>query len=180
MAKAFASARSARRAISRTPTFNPETFLLSAAVGRTPLEVPPRKAIFSQGGSGDSVYYIQKGRVRIAVVSQSGKEATLAILGPGDFIGEDCIGMGQKRIASAIAMSSCSLIKISRAEMLRAIHSDPQFSDMFVAYLLARNTRVQEDLIDQLFNSSEEALGARVAVDGRIRSHWPQTRGLNS
>jgi CRP/FNR family transcriptional regulator, cyclic AMP receptor protein len=132
--------------------------MLSAAVGRTAIQVPIRKAIFSQGGSGDAVYYIQKGRVRIAVVSQSGKEATLALLGPGDFIGEDCIGRGQKRIASAIAMSNCTLIKISRAEMMRTIHSDPEFSDMFVAYLLARNTRVQEDLIDQLFNSSEKRL----------------------
>jgi CRP-like cAMP-binding protein len=104
------------------------------------------------------VYYIRKGRVRISVVSQTGKEATLALLGPGDFIGEDCIGTGQKRIASAIALTNCSLIKVSRAEMMRAIHSDPEFSDMFVAYLLARNTRVQEDLIDQLFNSSEKRL----------------------
>jgi CRP/FNR family transcriptional regulator, cyclic AMP receptor protein len=101
--------------------------MLSAAEGRTALQVSVRKAIFSQGGSGDAVYYIQKGRVRIAVVSQSGKEATLALLGPGDFIGEDCIGRGQKRIASAIAMSNCTLIKISRAEMLDCIATDVLF-----------------------------------------------------
>lgn len=114
--------------------------------------------MFSQGGTGDSVFYIQKGRVRIAVVSKRGKEATLALLGPGDFIGEDCIGFGQKRMASAIALTNCTLIKISRKDMRRAVHSEHEFSDVFVAYLMARNIRIQEDLIDQLFNSSEKRL----------------------
>jgi CRP/FNR family cyclic AMP-dependent transcriptional regulator len=138
--------------------FDPEAFLLNAAVGQTSIEVPRRKAIFSQGATGDSVFYIQKGRVRIAVVSKVGKEATLALLGPGDFIGEDCIGLAQKRMASAIALTNCTLLKISRKDMLRAVHSEHEFSDMFVAYLLARNIRIQEDLIDQLFNSSEKRL----------------------
>jgi CRP-like cAMP-binding protein len=142
----------------RSSVFDPEAFLLNAAVGRTSIEVPKRKAIFSQGGAGDSVFYIQKGRVRIAVVSKRGKEATLALLGPGDFIGEDCIGLGQKRMASAIALTNCTLMKISRKDMLRAVHAEHEFSDMFVAYLLARNIRIQEDLIDQLFNSSEKRL----------------------
>jgi CRP/FNR family transcriptional regulator, cyclic AMP receptor protein len=141
-----------------SPEFDAEAFLLNAALGHTSVEVPKRKAIFSQGGSGDSVYYIRKGQVRISVVSHTGKEATLALLGRGDFIGEDCIGTGQKRIASAIAISNCDLIRVNRTDMMRAIHSDPAFSDMFVAYLLARNTRIQEDLIDQLFNSSEKRL----------------------
>ena len=158
MAKVATRPIATARPASPVPIFDPEAFLLRAAVGQTSLEVPKGKAVFSQGASGDAVYYIRKGRVRISVVSQTGKEATLALLGPGDFIGEDCIGMGQKRIATAIALMNCSLIKVSRAELMRAIHSDPEFSDMFVAYLLARNTRVQEDLIDQLFNSSEKRL----------------------
>jgi CRP/FNR family transcriptional regulator, cyclic AMP receptor protein len=142
----------------KTTAFDPEAFLPKAAVGQTPIEFQKRAAIFSQGGDGDSVFYIQKGRVRVAVVSKRGKEATLALLGPGDFIGEDCIGLGQKRVASAIALTHCSLLQISRKQMLRAVHSDTEFSDMFVAYLLARNIRMQEDLIDQLFNSSEKRL----------------------
>jgi CRP/FNR family transcriptional regulator, cyclic AMP receptor protein len=160
------------------PDFDPEAFLLRASMGQTSLEVAKRKAIFSQGGSGDAVYYIRKGRVRIAVVAQTGKEATLALLGPGDFIGEDCIGSGQKRIASAIALTNCSLIKVSRAEMMRAIHSDPQFSDMFVAYLLARNTRVQEDLIDQLFNSSEKRLARALLLMAGFGHPTRQPQGL--
>jgi CRP-like cAMP-binding protein len=142
----------------KTIVFDPEAFLRKASVGQTSIEFLKRKAIFSQGGTGDSVFYIQKGRVRVAVVSKRGKEATLALLGPGDFIGEDCIGDGQKRIASAIALTNCTLLKISRRDMLRAVHSETQFSDLFVAYLLARNIRMQEDLIDQLFNSSEKRL----------------------
>ncbi len=142
----------------RSVGFDPEAFLLKVGVGQTPIEIPRSKTIFSQGGNGDSVYYIQKGRVRITVVSQGGKEATLALLGPGDFIGEDCIGLGQKRMSSAIALTNCALIKITRKEMLQAVHAQHEFSDMFVAYLLARNIRIQEDLIDQLFNSSEKRL----------------------
>ena len=143
---------------SKTPVFDPEAFLQKASIGQTPVEYSRRKAIFSQGGPGDSVFYIQEGRVRVAVVSKRGKEATLALLGPGDFLGEDCIGLGQKRMASAIALTNCTLLRISRKEMLRAVHSETKFSDMFVAYLLARNIRMQEDLIDQLFNSSEKRL----------------------
>ena len=137
--------------------FDPEAFLQKAALGQTAIEFPKRAAIFSQGSSGDSVFYIQKGRVRVAVVSKRGKEATLALLGPGDFIGEDCIGLVQKRIASAIALTHCTLLQISRKQMLRAVHSDTEFSDMFVAYLLARNIRMQglcdrdRDRVQQLF-----------------------------
>lgn len=142
----------------KVEAFDPEAYLQSAAMGRMPIAVEKRGAIFSQGSTGDSVFYIQRGRVRVSVVSKNGKEATLALLGPGDFIGEDCIALGQKRMASAIAVTNCSLLKITRKEMLRAVHSQSAFSDMFVAYLLARNLRIQEDLIDQLFNSSEKRL----------------------
>jgi CRP/FNR family transcriptional regulator, cyclic AMP receptor protein len=142
----------------KTFEFDPEAFLQTAGVAQTPVDFSKRRAIYSQGGTGDSVFYIQKGRVRVSIVSKSGKEATLALLGPGDFIGEDCISLGQNRIASATALTNCTVIRIDRREMLRAIHSEPEFSDMFVTYLLARNIRMQEDLIDQLFNSSEKRL----------------------
>ena len=143
---------------SAIPEFDPAAFLENVAIGRAPLTFPKRKAIFSQGGTGDSVFYIQKGRVRVTVVSKRGKEATLALLGPGDFIGEDCIVLGQKRMASAIAVTDCTVLKLTRKDMLRAVHADSEFSDVFVGYLLARNLRIQEDLIDQLFNSSEKRL----------------------
>lgn len=138
--------------------FDPDAFLERVAVGQSPLKFLKGKAIFSQGGTGDSVFYIRKGRVRVSVVSKGGKEATLALLGPGDFIGEDCIVLGQKRMASAIALTECTVMKLSRRDMLRAVHAESEFSDVFVSYLLARNLRIQEDLIDQLFNSSEKRL----------------------
>jgi CRP-like cAMP-binding protein len=104
---------------SAIPEFDPAAFLEKAAIGQAPVIFPKRKAIFSQGGTGDSVFYIQKGRVRVTVVSKRGKEATLALLGPGDFIGEDCIVLGQKRMASAIAVTDCTVLKLTRKDMLR-------------------------------------------------------------
>lgn len=123
------------------------------------IEIEKKHSIFSQGDRADAVFYIQKGRVKLTVVSGRGKEATLAMLGPGDFIGEDCVASVQSgRMMSATAITDCQILRIARKEMMRVIHEEHEFSDIFVAYLLARNTRVQEDLIDQLFNSSEKRL----------------------
>ena len=139
--------------------FDPEAFLSQSGVGRRILDIGKKQNIFSQGGRADAVFYIQTGKVKLTVVSGRGKEATLALLGPGDFIGEDCIASVQAvRMTSAIAVTDCEILRIARKEMMRAIHEEHQLSDIFVAYLLARNTRVQEDLIDQLFNSSEKRL----------------------
>jgi CRP-like cAMP-binding protein len=156
-------------------------FLEKVAVGQAPIAFGKRDAIFAQGGNGDSVFYLKKGRVRIAVVSKTGKEATLALLGPGDFIGEDCIALGQKRMASAIALTDCTVLKLTRKDMLRAVHAEPEFSDVFVSYLLARNLRIQEDLIDQLFNSSEKRLARALLLlanygnkNGKIESSIPK------
>ena len=139
--------------------FDPEAFLSQSGVGRRMIEIEKKQTIFSQGDRADAVFYIQKGRVKLTVVSGRGKEATLALLGPGDFIGEDCVASVQSgRMTSATTISDCQILRIARKEMMRVIHAEHEFSDIFVAYLLARNTRVQEDLIDQLFNSSEKRL----------------------
>lgn len=139
--------------------FRPEVFLTQTGVGRTEVEVPKKKRIFSQGDPGDAVFYIQTGKVKLCVVSGSGKEATVALLGPGDFVGEECVaGVRSVRLASAIAMVDCTLMRIERKEMMRVVHEEHVFSDVFVAYLLHRNSRIQEDLVDQLFNSSEKRL----------------------
>jgi CRP/FNR family transcriptional regulator, cyclic AMP receptor protein len=144
--------------------FTPERFLASAGLGRTMVEVPKKQVVFSQGDAGNSVFYIQSGKVKLTVVSHRGKEATTALLGEGDFLGEECITTGQPiRMATATAVTHCSVLRIERAEMVRVLHMEHAFSDVFVAYLLARNIRVQEDLVDQLFNSSEKRL-ARILL----------------
>ena len=143
----------------RLKKFRPEDFLSQAGIGRAIVEVHKNERIFSQGEAGEAVFYIQKGRARLSVVSRAGKEATISLFGPGDFIGEDCITVAQStRIASAMAITTCTLLRIERKEMMRVIHEEHVFSDVFVAYLLARNTRIQADLVDQLFNSSEKRL----------------------
>jgi CRP/FNR family transcriptional regulator, cyclic AMP receptor protein len=139
--------------------FRPETFLAQAGIGRVVMDVAKKERFFSQGDDGDAVFYIQKGRAKLSVVSGRGKEATVSVLGPGNFVGEDCVaGPRSKRIASAVAITNCTVMKIERKEMMRVVHEEQLFSDVFVAYLLARNSRIQEDLIDQLFNSSEKRL----------------------
>jgi len=131
------------------------------------MTISKKRKIFSQGDIGDAVFYIQKGKAKLSVVSRQGKEPTISLFGPGDFVGEDSIaGIQSLRMASATAMTTCTVLRIERNEMMRVIHEEHIFSDVFVAYLLARNTRTQEDLIDQLFNSSEKRLGENF-------SYWP-------
>jgi CRP/FNR family transcriptional regulator, cyclic AMP receptor protein len=139
--------------------FRPEAFLSQTGLGRTIAEVKKKERIFSQGDIADAVFYIQKGRVRLSVVSGQGKEGTISLLGPGNFMGESCIaGVQGLRLSSATAITPCTILRIERKEMMRVIHEEHGFSDVFVAYLLARNARIQEDLIDHLFNSSEKRL----------------------
>jgi CRP/FNR family transcriptional regulator, cyclic AMP receptor protein len=119
----------------------------------------PRQIIFSQGDASDSVFYIQEGRVRLSVLSKQGKEATIGLLGPGDFLGEGCIAADQPvRLVSATASTECSILKIEKKEMLKTLHQEHQFSDLFVAYMVQRHNHTQADLVDQLFNSSEKRL----------------------
>ena len=119
---------------------------------------PKKKAIFSQGDAADAVFYIQEGKVRLTVVSNIGKEATLGILSEGEFFGEGGLAGQPLRMGSATAMTDCELLRIDKKAMMLALHREHTFSDLFVAYLLARNIRYEEDLVDQLFNSSEKRL----------------------
>jgi CRP/FNR family transcriptional regulator, cyclic AMP receptor protein len=145
-------------------TFNTESFLARAGTGKEILEFKKKQAIFAQGDAAEAVFYIQKGRVKLTVVSKRGKEATIALLGPGEFFGEECIApIHHLRIATATAIAPVSVMKIGRKEMMQVLGEQPEFSGTFVSFLLARNFRIQEDLIDQLFNSSEKRL-ARVLL----------------
>jgi len=144
--------------------FDVASFLAEAGLGKVIVERAKDGTIFSQGDAADAVFYIQKGKVKIAVVSARGKEATVAILGAGQFVGEDCIATTHPlRLLTATALTDCVLLKIAKAEMIRVLSEEQRFSDVFVSFLLARNSRIQEDLIDQLFNSSEKRL-ARVLL----------------
>jgi len=143
--------------------FDPHTFLSTIDLGRTIADFPKKQTIFAQGDSSDAVFYIQKGRVRLTVVSKTGKEATIGILNEGEFFGEGCLTGQPLRMCSATAMTDCTVMRIDKKSMMEVIHRERAFSDMFVAYLLARNIRHEEDLVDQLFNSSEKRL-ARVLL----------------
>ena len=143
--------------------FDPKTFLSTMDVGRTIAAFLKKQTIFVQGDSSDCVFYIQKGKIKLTVVSETGKEATIGILNEGDFFGEGCLTGQPLRLCSATAMTDCSVMKIDKKSMMEVLHREHAFSDMFVAYLLTRNIRYEEDLVDQLFNSSEKRL-ARILL----------------
>jgi CRP/FNR family transcriptional regulator, cyclic AMP receptor protein len=143
--------------------FDTKTFLSTIDGGRTIAVFSKIQAIFVQGDSSDSVFYIQKGKVRLTVVSKNGKEATIGILNQGDFFGEGCLAGQTLRLFSATAMTDCSVMRIDKKSMVEVLHQEHAFSDLFVAYLLTRNIRYEEDLVDQLFNSSEKRL-ARILL----------------
>jgi CRP/FNR family transcriptional regulator, cyclic AMP receptor protein len=139
--------------------FDPAAFLANAGLGRAIVKFQKKQIVFSQGDEGDTVFYVQRGKIRLTVASVAGKEATIALLSAGDFLGEGCIVNAQHlRMSSAVALTESSLLRIDRKEMISALHKEHTMSDIFVAYLLARNLRVQADLVDQLFNSSEKRL----------------------
>lgn len=139
--------------------FDPKEFLANVGIGRTIHQYGPKQAIFLQGKPADAVYYIQEGRVRLSVVSKQGKEATIALLGPGDSLGKGCIASDQSvRMATATAITHCAVLMIEKKEMLRTLHEEHKFSDLFVAYVVQRHNHTQADLVDQLFNSSEKRL----------------------
>lgn len=145
-------------------SFSAVDFLAHPGLGKKIVERPKGTCIFSQGDSADSVFYIQKGRVKVSTVSKTGKEAVIAMLAPEEFVGEECIASGHPvRLTTATALSDCVLLRISREEMVRVLGHEHALSDIFVSFLLERNTRIQEDLVDQLFNKSEKRL-ARVLL----------------
>ena len=139
-------------------SFDPKSFLAKVGTGKTILEFHKDQHVFEQGDVADTVFYIRKGKVKLTVLSEQGKEAVVAILEPGQFFGEGCMNGHPCRIATTAAMEDCLITAITKAAMVAAIHDEPRFSDLFMAYLLTRNSRIEEDLIDQLFNSSERRL----------------------
>jgi CRP/FNR family transcriptional regulator, cyclic AMP receptor protein len=153
--------------------FDPKVFLDTEDAGRTISRYQKQQTVFPQGSAADAVFYIQKGKVKITVVSEQGKEAVIAILGPDEFCGEGCLTGQPRRMATAVAMTECEIMRLEKAAMIRVLHEEPAFSEMFVAHLLARTIRIEEDLVDQLFNSSEKRLArallllANFGKDGR-------------
>jgi len=138
--------------------FDPKRFLAKVGDGKTILNFDKNRVVFSQGDAADTVFYIQKGRIKVLVVSEQGKEAVVGILEAGQFFGEGCLNGHPLRISTTVAMEECLLTSITKAAMLATLQREPKFSELFMTYLLGRNSRIEEDLIDQLFNSSEKRL----------------------
>jgi CRP/FNR family transcriptional regulator, cyclic AMP receptor protein len=138
--------------------FDAKEFLATVDVGRTLSNYRTDELIFSQGDPADAAFFIQKGRVKITVVSEQGKEAVVAVLGPDEFCGEGCLAGQPRRMARAEAMTECEIMRLEKSALIRVLHEEPAFSEMFVSHLLARTIRVEADLVDQLFNSSEKRL----------------------
>jgi CRP-like cAMP-binding protein len=146
------------------PGFDTAAFLASAGLGRRIVQVAPKQTFFTQGDAADSVFYLQKGRAKVTVVSQTGKEATITILADGDFVGEESLATVESvRLSTATALTACTALKIRREEMIRVMHEEHELIDIFLKFLLARSMRIQADLVDQLFNSSEKRL-ARILL----------------
>ena len=143
--------------------FDPKIFLAKVGGGKTIAKYSKNQVVFAQGDPASAVFYIQEGKVKQTVVSNAGKEAVIAILDAGDFLGEECLAGRPLRLSTAAAMSDCSIVRLEKSSMVRLLHEEPTFSEMFVSYLLTRTMRIEEDLIDQLFNSSEKRL-ARVLL----------------
>ncbi len=146
------------RKSNRKPLFDPKVFLDTENSGRTISKYRKDQTLFSQGSPADAVFYIRKGKVKITVVSEQGKEAVVAIQGPDEFCGEGCLTGQARRLATASAMTECEIMRLEKPAMIKVLHDEPAFSEMFVSHLLARTIRVEEDLVDQLFNSSEKRL----------------------
>ena len=158
---------SLKKANSEVPAFDVKLFLDSAGLGRKVAKFRGKETVFAQGDPAKNVMYIQEGGVKLTVVNETGKEAVVAILGPGDFFGEGCLAGQSVCIATATAIAPTTVLVIEKDEMIRVLHGEHEFSDRFIAYMLARNIRVEEDLIDQLFNSSEKRLARTLLLLAR-------------
>jgi len=140
--------------------FDVQAFLTSAGLGRRIIQLAPKQVFFAQGDPADAIFYLQKGQAKITIVSTAGKEATITLLFDGDFVGEGALAaVPGLRLATATALTACTALKIQRDEMIRVMHEEHEFSDLFLSFLLARSMRIQADLVDQLFNSSEKWRG---------------------
>jgi CRP-like cAMP-binding protein len=145
-------------------TFDPKAFLATVSRGRTVSDYRKDDVVFLQSSPAEAVFYIQKGKIKIVVASKQGKEAVIAILGPGDFFGEGCLIGQPLRLATARAMVESEVTRVGKAEMIRVLHVEPAFGELFMAHLLTRNSRIEEDLVDQLFNSSEKRLARTLLI----------------
>ena len=147
-----------------TPGFNPEEFLAKAGKGHSVDTYQEQQSIFAQGDAADAIFYLQTGTVKVTVLSQQGKEAVIALLGVGDFFGEGCLNGQTKRMTSAVAMEECAIVRLDRTVALRTLHNEPVFAELLIDYLLKRNLRMEGDLVDQLFNSSEKRLARLLLI----------------
>ena len=162
--------RSKQKGDATRPTFDAAVFLQSTGLGRNAATFRRKETIFAQGDPARSVLYIQEGGVKLSVVNETGKEAVVAILGPDDFFGEGCLAGQSICMATATAIAPTTVLVIEKSEMIRVLHEEHDFSDRFIAYMLARNIRVEEDLVDQLFNSSEKRLARTLLLLARYGS----------
>ena len=154
-------------------TFDPKAFLATVGPGHTVSDLRKNEVVFLQSAAADAVFYIQKGKIKIVVSSEQGKEAVVGVMGPGEFFGEGCLIGQPLRLATAKAMTESQVVRVSKAEMVRVLHAEPKFAELFMTHLLTRNSRVEEDLVDQLFNSSEKRL-ARTLL---LLANFGQDRG---
>jgi CRP/FNR family cyclic AMP-dependent transcriptional regulator len=145
-------------ATKRRLPFDPKSFLAKVGEGRSISKYRKDQVVFSQGDLAEAVFYIQKGKVKVTVVSDQGKEAVVALLGAAEFCGEGCLAGQPRRMATVTAMTDCTIMRLDKTRIIRVLHDEPGFSEVFISHLLARTIRVQEDLVDQLFNSSEKRL----------------------
>jgi CRP/FNR family cyclic AMP-dependent transcriptional regulator len=162
-----ATAPSTRLKAKANGSFNAQEFLDSTGLARKVVEFGRKETIYSQGDLARNVLYIQKGGVRLSVVNESGKQAVVAVLGPGDFFGEGCLAGQPRRIGTATAITATTMLVIDKGEMIRVLHVEHEFSDRFISFMLARNIRIEEDLVDQLFNSSEKRLARTLLLLAR-------------
>jgi CRP-like cAMP-binding protein len=162
----------------RTKAFNPERFLNSAGSKRRIVTYQPSAIVFSQGEPCTSVMYIHTGAVKLSVISKTGKEAVVAMLGPGDFLGEGCLAGQPLRMATATAVTACRVLVVEKEAMIRLLHKQHAFSDRFIAHMLARNIRIEEDLVDHLFNSSEKRLARTLLLLARYGKQENPSRRL--
>jgi CRP/FNR family cyclic AMP-dependent transcriptional regulator len=139
-------------------TFDPKAFLATVGPGHTVSDLRKNEVVFLQSAAADAVFYIQKGKIKIVVSSEQGKEAVVGVMGPGEFFGEGCLIGQPLRLATAKTMTESQVVRVSKAEMVRVLHAEPRFAELFMTHLLTRNSRVEEDLVDQVFNSSEKRL----------------------
>jgi CRP-like cAMP-binding protein len=162
----------------KAPPFDVNAFLASAGLSRRVTKLAPGTVVFAQGAAANAVFYLQDGAIKLSVLSAAGKEAVVAMLGPGDFFGEGCLAGQTRRMGSATAMVPTVVLRIAKDEMMRTLHEQSALSDRFIAHMLARNIRIEEDLVDQLFNSSEKRLARTLLLLARYGKHDTVQRTL--